>query len=31
MEFGCTPGDLHAGYIVDDSDLEFSDCSGGER
>ncbi len=32
MEFGATsPGDLYAGYLVDDSDLEYSGCSAEER
>lgn len=31
MEFGYTPSDLYAGYVVDDSDLEFSDCAEEER
>ena len=26
MEFGRIPGDHYAGYIEDDSDLEYSDC-----
>ena len=32
MEFGtAVPGDFYAGYVVDDSDLEYSGCSGEER
>ena len=32
MEFGATsPGDLYAGYVVEDSDLEYSGCSDDER
>ncbi len=31
MEFGCASSDQYAGYIEDDSDLEFSDCTADER
>jgi len=32
MEFGAaSPGDLYAGYVVEDSDLEYSGCSDDER
>lgn len=31
MEFGLTPSDMYAGYLEDDSDLEFSECSDIER
>lgn len=27
MEFGAAPSDLYAGYVVEDSDLEYSGCS----
>lgn len=31
MEFGRVSDDHYAGYVVDDSDLEYSDCSEGDR
>lgn len=31
MELGGTPSDQYAGYVVEDSDLEYSECSEGER
>lgn len=31
MELSSVPGDCFAGYLVEDSDLEYSDCSEGER
>ena len=31
MELAGSPGDASAGYMVEDSDLEYSDCFSGER
>ena len=31
MEFGGVPGDVYAGYVDFDSDLEYSGCSGEDR
>lgn len=31
MEFGRVSGDHYAGYVVEDSDLEYSDCSEADR
>ena len=31
MEFGRVFGDHYAGYVVEDSDLEYSDCSEADR
>jgi hypothetical protein len=31
MELAGSPEDACAGYMVDDSDLEYSDCGDGER
>ena len=31
MEFGRVSGDHYAGYVVEDSDLEYSDCSEPDR
>ena len=31
MELGGIPSDQYAGYIEEESDLEYSECSEGER